>query len=245
MPHNRPRIWHLGLGLVLMVIVGEGLASVGGCQNPFEQVWSVAVQFASSVSYDQALRIVVDLGLAPVQPCINFDADWSPAAVADDRQYAEQWSAYSAQLLVSARDISAPDWLNRLRSTEGVSGVTLNPIYHCALNESVTPVPGGRYYLPEAQTGTLVRVTFSGDTGYATALARVIALGFQLADPCYPNPRHRPPVTWTPMGQEHTFGQAHAFLLITTRANSTQWQQQIQSAIDVTGVQFSPAVSCP
>jgi hypothetical protein len=208
-------------------------------------VGSVAVQFASSVTYDQALRIVVDLGLAPVQPCVNFKADWSPAGGTEDGQYAQQWSAYSCELLVTPRDISAPDWLSRLRNTKGVSTVALNPIYHCGLSEAVTPVPGGRYYLSQAQAGTLVGVAFSRDSSYGAALAQVLALGFQLADPCYPSPHHAPPVTWTSMGQEDAFGHAHAFLLITTRANSTQWPQQIQSAPSVTGVQLSPTVSCP
>lgn len=243
--HIRTRIWPLGLALVVVVLVAASLGSVGAFQNLLEPVESVTVQFGSSVTYDQALSIVVDLGLAPVQPCMNFDSDWAPAGGTDDGQYAEQWSAYSSQLLVTVRDISAPDWLSRLQNTTGVSSVRLNPIYHCALSESVTPVPGGRYYLPQAQTGTLVRVTFSSDTSYGVALAQVLALGFQLADPCYPSPHHAPPVTWKSMGQEDAFGRAHTFVLITTRANSTQWQQQIQSASGVTGVQLSPTVSCP
>jgi hypothetical protein len=109
--HSRRRTWHLGLALVFVLLFGASLASLGGCQNPVEPVGSVAVQFASSVTYDQALRIIVDLGLAPVQPCGNFDADWAPVGGTDEGQHSEQWSADSSELLASARDISAPDWL--------------------------------------------------------------------------------------------------------------------------------------
>jgi hypothetical protein len=231
--------------LILVVLFAVSLSSVAGFQNPFEPVRSVTVQFEFSVTYDQALRIVVDLGLAPADPCVNFDSDWSAWLGTDVGQYPEQWSEYSSELFVIPRDISAPDWLTCLRNTKGVSTLALNPSYHCPLSEAVTSVPGGRYYLTPAQIGALVRVTFSGDTGYGAALAQVLALGFQLADPCYPNPHHRPPVSWMSMGQEYTFGQTHTFLLITTRANSTQWQQQIQSASGVTDVQLSPTVSCP
>jgi hypothetical protein len=202
---------------------------------PQEPVLSAVVSFASGVSYAQALRVLGDLGLQPIQPCINRDAPWQPLDLKTQLQYG--W-------LVASTPASAPGWLARLQHTPGVQRIQTNPIYHCPLMQAAAPGSGQFPYLSEHQAGTTARITFSAQTSYDQALDLVYTLGFRLADPCYERLPQGAPVPWTSIGQENVFNGTHALLLATTALNSSGWQQQARTSAGVVGIEVNPSVTC-
>jgi hypothetical protein len=202
---------------------------------PTQPIYGAAVTFASSVPYVTALRLVTDLGLRPSRPCINVHGAWEPA---------ESDAQWYSNLLVASTSLAPVGWLARLQSTAGVARVQPNPEYHCPLMGFATPVPGGTYYLPPEQAGTLVRITFAASADYDTTLTSVYDLGFVLANPCYDELPQGTAVHWTSMGQEASFGSTHALLVVTSPLNSTQWQQQAQALVGMSNVQVRPAVTC-
>ena len=201
-----------------------------------EPVYSAAVTFDQSASYAQALRIVTDLGLRPVVPCINPDAPWQP------NDMKAWWT--ERNLLVLSTPAAPLGWMTPLGKAAGIQSVQPSPAYSCPAMRAVQPTPDVAYLLPAAQSGTLMRITFPGTTSYDDALAAVYLLGFRLADPCYENLPAGAQAPWQPVGQETTFAATHTLLVATTSTASTQWQRQAQAAFGATNVQVSPTVHC-
>lgn len=143
---------------------------------PAQPVYSAAITFAPSVSYQAALRAVTDLGLQVVQPCVDTSGAWQPMNAGAN---------WPSQLLVSSTPLAPSGWLTPLGKITGVTQVQPNPAYGCPLMGGNSPAPGTLVFLAPDQAGTYARITFSAQTSYESALALVSALGFRLGDPCY------------------------------------------------------------
>ncbi len=224
------------------VVVGEGTIYVGGddgvlhafqlsdgtqrwqfkiLELPVQEppVFSALVTFSKTTTYDQAIRIVSDLGLKTFADCRS---EWVPE---DGKHY------YASDRLfpVAATTNSAPLWLDRLKVTPGVTQAVAEGVHGCTLDAG-----GPIRRLSESQADTYLQVSFASGTAYLKAWESLNALGFRLADPCYEKARgqgNKP--TWQPMGEEGSFAQTHTFILATTEFNATTWRQQLQS---VTGI---------
>lgn len=89
-----------------------------------DPVYGAAITFTSSASYQQALQSITDLGLQPVQPCINPSAPWKPA------NYQERFP----YLLVISTPLAPLGWVVQLQHGAGIKDVQENPVFHCPLN---------------------------------------------------------------------------------------------------------------
>ena len=198
-----------------------------------EPVYEAYVTFASGVPYDQALREVTDLGLAVGVLCEPSGVAWKPLG---------QGFVQFPSLIVDATPMSKPNWLTPLRALPGVVSVQPGGPMSCPILQYAPP--GTLATLARDAAGTLVRMTFTGQTSYDAALDESINLGFRLTNPCYERLPQEARADWTPMGQEHAFAQSHALLVLTTTHNSTAWQQQARSATGVTQVEVQPDITC-
>lgn len=197
---------------------------------PTGVVDSAFITFTNAISYQQALRMITDLGLQTSNTCAF---SWKP-------QSAAQNFPESHNLFVVATVGSAPLWLSRLKASPNVSMVNVQTVFSCPADiGNQQPL-----YIPKSQVGTYVRVTFSGGS-YDAALNAINNLGFRLANPCYEQARARgSKPTWSLMGQETSFAQTHSLLLATTNMNATTWRSQLQALPGVTQVNAPFKASC-
>jgi len=188
------------------------------------------ITFTSSTSYQQALKMITDLGLQTSLPCAF---SWKP-------QDAGNSFSTSHNLFVSSTVGAAPLWLYRLQASPNVASADVQTAFSCP-NEPVDQKPS---YLPPGQVGTYVRVTFSG-ANYDAALNAINNLGFRLTNPCYEQARARgKKPAWSSMGQEAAFAQTSSLLLATTRANAATWHSQLQALSGVTKIETPFQASC-
>jgi len=195
-------------------------------------VYGAYVNFSASTSYQQALAIVTGLGLKTFADCHPYW--WTKG---DDKDI------YSGShlLTVAATVNSAPLWLDRLKANPDVEYAEASGPHSCP---KIGPGSGFRY-LPEAQAGTFVRVTFADTAKYATALDALNALGFRLADPCFEQARARgTKPTWHSMGQADSFTRTRTLLLATTAFNATYWANQLGAVAAVVKVESPFKMTC-
>ncbi len=145
-------------------------------------------------------------------------------------------------LLVAAEVNSAPLWLGRLKTTQGVTDAqAINAVFSCPN----MPVSNGPPPIPQDQVGAYVRVTFSSATVYVAALDRMNALGFRLADPCYEQARAQgKKPTWHPMSEVDTYHQTDTLVLATTQYNAVTWLDQLQGVTGVVKIDAPFTATC-
>ncbi len=183
--------------------------------------YSASVTFTKNTSYQQALQIVSSLGLTPTAICT---ISWQSGRI---EQGYHNWPSF----MLTANINSAPLWFNRLQANPAVTNLQPNPIYNCPMLR----LSNNPSYLPEEQSGTYLRVSFSSSVSYETALTIINNLGFRLAAPCYEQARAQgKKPTWHDMGQQSTFTQNYMLVLATNRTNPITWQQQLQTTKGVT-----------
>ena len=188
------------------------------------------ITFTNATSYQQALRMITDLGLQTSNTCAFA---WKPQTTGD-------YFSTSHALFVVSSVGAAPLWLYRLKASPNVASVNVDTIMSCPM-EQANQQPS---YIAPGQVGTYVRVTFSS-ANYDAALNAINNLGFRLANPCYDQARARgKKPTWSLVGQETTFAQTRSLLLATTRANATTWRGQLQALSGVTKVDAPFYSSC-
>lgn len=236
-------------------VIGEGVVLNGGDDGSVQAIrvsdgsllWHYAIQelavqsppvlgayifFAPSQSYSQALQIVTNLGLKTFADC-QFDA-W---ATSDNKILFTN----AHEMTVLATVNSAPLWLDRLKATAGVQGVQPGGVHSCTLMRPASNLK----YLPAAQVGIYIQVTFATTAQYAATLNAVNGLGFRLAAPCYEQSRaqgHKP--TWHAMDQSSPLNQSHALVLATTFSNATTWQSQLRAVQGVVKVEVPFKMEC-
>jgi outer membrane protein assembly factor BamB len=207
---------------------------------PPDPVYGADITFRSSVSYEQALKLVTDLGLqTQILLCeVPPDNPWKP--VGDQSAFPD--------MLVTSTPIAAPGWLDRLKAMPQVAQTQEFGAHSCPLMPvSPTPLPTGTpVFLPAKQAGTYVRVTFASTTNnYNATIDALNNLGFRLANPCYERARAQGThPAWNPMGQETTFASSHTLLLATTTWNSTHWQDQLHAISGIVKVEAPVNVQC-
>jgi outer membrane protein assembly factor BamB len=199
---------------------------------PTNPIYAAQVQFASTVSYQQAVRLITDLGLQTFADC-SFQC----RPMGDQNGFPTyHW------LTIAATVNTAPLWFNRLQTTPGVVGVQADGPHSCPM---MRYDPKALKLLGPDAPVTYIRATFSGGTGYDTALDAINNLGFRLANPCYEQARSRGnKPAWNTAGQENVFGSAHTLLLATTSFNATTWLSQLKSLVGVTKVDASVRTGC-
>jgi outer membrane protein assembly factor BamB len=199
---------------------------------PTNPIYSANAQFSNTVSYQQAIRLISDLGLQTFADC-SFQ--WKPQG-GQDGFPTNHW------LTIAATVNSAPLWFNRLQTAPGVISLQAGGPHSCPMmryDPQALKLLG-----PDAAT-TYVQVTFAGTIGYDTALDAANNLGFRLANPCYEQARSRgDKPAWNATGQESAFGKMHTLLLSTTGFNATTWLQQLKSMAGVTKIDTPVAVTC-
>jgi hypothetical protein len=222
----------------------------GGSVVPF--MFPSPVTFAPSISYEQALRIITDLGLQPALECGL--SRLTPGAGQPHPQWqpmGQRAAFLSNHRLFVTSTYSAPnDWRLRLAATPGVQvGASQGSI--CSAVVYGTPPPGIAIPLTAAQAGTYVRVTFAQPINtYDAAIYTVINTGLALADYCYEQgldkyaKQHQEPV-WHPMGQEASFARTHTLIVTTTkRVTSSLWLEQLRATPGVTAIASPYTTPC-
>lgn len=202
--------------------------------------------FTPSVSYDQALRLITDLGLQPAFDC----AIWQPMGQ-------KEAFAQDHRLLVAPAYLTAPDdWLVRLQHTAGVEKVVegyltiagINPPAFIPADTVYTCPSEGSAPLNAGEAGDYLHIRFaSSQTTYDQALSDVVNSGLELVDPCYRQSREQGlSWPWHPMGQEGMFAQHHALIVQTDKQiTSSQWRAQLRALPDVTAVEpLAPPLWC-
>ncbi|HEY8324843.1 MAG TPA: hypothetical protein VIG77_10160 [Ktedonobacterales bacterium] len=202
--------------------------------HPFE---FAGVSFASGVTYAQALRLITDLGLQPVDWCVG--AQWG-----GEWQSLSQRAVYNPNhggLSVFSTPAAPSDWLARLAASPLVYG-GYNEAPHCPLIPVGTPDPARGAFLTPSGDFTPVKVQFAVDVSYDQALDTLMTLGFRLGNPCS-TPGSSSPAN--PVGQEIPFSVTHSLAIVTTFASSTLWRQQVTQAQGVLSVQEGTHAICP
>lgn len=197
---------------------------------PTEFAYGASVTFASSVSYQQALKTIADLGL---QLSIFCPTMWKPQVNGDIFSY--------HSLSIAANVNSAPLWLNRLKATTGVQEVQAAGVHGCPAERIDDDF--SRSHLQ--QSGMFVQVTFAPTVSYGEALEAVSNLWFRMADPCYEQARAQgTKPTWYSQGQADTFAKTHSFVVATTGLNSIHWSDQLHATAGVVKVDASLKMTC-
>jgi PQQ-like domain len=198
---------------------------------PTDFVYSASITFASSVSYQQALKIIADLGLHLSIFCPSM---WKPQVSGGDI-----FSDHS--LSIAANVNSAPLWLSRLKAIAGVEDVQTIGAHSCPVER----VGDDFSRLRLQQNGTFLRVTFSSTVSYNNALEDISNLWFRIADPCYEQARAQgTKPTWHSQGQTDTFAKTHSFVVAITGLNSIHWSNQLRAVAGVVKVDAPLKMAC-
>ncbi len=235
-----------------LLIAFSGCGSIANpiMKGPPDQ-GSLSVTFAPSLSYEQALRLVTDLGLQPAMDCLIAGRLVTPESALPVPRWQPMGQRdtfmHEHRLLV---DMASPplDWLKRLQTTPGVQETRYAGDLVCLAVIYGTPPPGVAVPLNAAQAGTYARVTFTHPLdNYDAALYVVSNVGLRLVDPCYEQAllqrQETPP--WHPMGQEHTFATTHALVVATSkRVTSSLWQEQLRAFPGVVTIESPFSVKC-
>ncbi|MBA2396350.1 MAG: PQQ-binding-like beta-propeller repeat protein [Ktedonobacteraceae bacterium] len=198
---------------------------------PTELAYGASITFVASVSYQQALKAIADLGLQMSAFCPSM---WKEQVSGGD-----MFSYHS--LSVVAHVNSAPLWLHRLKTIAGVTDVQAAGPHSCPAMGMNTAF----FRLHLQQKETLLRVTFASTVSYNNALEDVSDLWFRLSDPCYEQARAQgTKPTWHPQGQADTFAKAHSLVMATTTFNSINWSKQLHAVPGVATVEEPLKIAC-
>jgi hypothetical protein len=204
------------------------------------------VSFAPVTTYENALRLITDLGLQPVNPCIGTSADlhgvihswsrWSP--IVDEHLF-----SLAHAMWIASTPSTPSDWEDRLKVQHDVMEVKTDFNIMCPAMLG-TPPPGTIIALTSTQAGNYARIAFilRGDQ-YQQALSIVSSLGLRLADPCYEQAKNTS-VRWYSMGQETSFAKTRTLLVATTEVSPDNWQRQLYTSAAVASIQVLFAVRC-
>jgi hypothetical protein len=217
--------------------------SVSGNTDLMPYLGPISVTFAPSISYEQALRIVTNLGLQPSLECgivqltpnVLPSPQWQPVGQKDA-------FLKNHRLLVQLTAFTPDDVSLRLQATPGVK-IGPHELDTCSAVVYGTPLPGTA--LPGA-AAAYVHVTFAHSVSYDTALYTISNLGLALADLCYEHEKfdlYRTP-TWHPMSQEKSFIHTRTLIVETTHVTSSLWQQQLHASPGVNTITSSSSLTC-
>ncbi|HEY7348204.1 MAG TPA: hypothetical protein VH599_07760 [Ktedonobacterales bacterium] len=228
----------------ILLLLLCGLLTLGTSQSATAAAASIPymhpffARFTPSVTYEQALRLVTDLGLQPAFDC----AIWQPMGQQDA-------FAKEHRLLIAPAYLMAPDdWFVRLQQTAGVETV-VEGFPTIAGYTPPTSVPADAVYtcpsqgtapLNSGEAGTFAQISFaSPQTTYDQALFDVSDIGPQLADPCYEQSQlQRFSLPWHPMGQADRFAQSSTLIVQTNKqVTSAQWRYQLRALPNVIAVE--------
>ncbi len=199
---------------------------------PTNPIYAAYVNFSDTVSFQQAIRLIADLGLQTFADC---SIQWKPEGDSDG-------FSTGHSLVVSATVNSAPLWFNRLQTAPGITEVQADGPHSCPMMRYDPKAPNR---LSTDAPATYVKATFSNSTGYDTALDAANNLGFRLANPCYKSARSQgDKPAWKTAGQEDAFGKTHTLLLATTSFNATIWLSQLKTLAGVTNVDTAVDTGC-
>ncbi len=210
--------------------------------------------FRASISYQQALRVISNLGLQPSLACFPSIGHYTPGSTLQLRSVWQpvgqrETFAQIHQLWVQPTFSAPLDWRLRL---EKMTEVHFGTSRYLACPHVIygTPPIGVIMPLYSAQAGSYARVTFTTSQHYDTALYTVLNLGLGLANYCYEQAAlasgRGPAPSWQPAGQEEMFTQTHTLLVKTsTLVTSRLWQSQLRTQSGVVSIQINYTAHCP
>ncbi len=246
------------LGLMLCII----LLGLVGCGNSAQSVknlsgsWpsSLAVQFSPSISYEQALRLVTNLGLQPAIDCkIGSDMFTPESQFPPLQQWQPVGQRGSYQLLHRLLvDLALPpgNWFARLKAAPGVRSMEFpDPsAYYCPKVIYGTPSPDIAIPLSASHSETYTRISFAHPlNNYDAALYVISNLGLMLVDPCYEQAslQGNQNLAWHPMGQEQVFAHTQTLIVAThATVTSDHWQKQLQAISGVVSIESPYTAYC-
>ena len=234
---------------------------------------SFPLYFDPSVSYDDALRAVTDLGLQPSVEC-GYEDDLKAGRVISNMQWqpAGQRAFFLQEhrLFVALTPLAPADWIERLKHVPGwVANITLErasqPLF-CpnastgwgppstdSTGSSPTSLdtsgPAATILdYAQAASSPTARVVFAPYTTYDEALYAISDLGLRLADPCYERAQlanYPTPAPWPGAGQEQRFAATHDLIVSTASiVTPVNWNQKVKVLAGVSNVAVPYTVSC-
>jgi hypothetical protein len=281
MIHHRRFALPLSLAVLILgatgVVVASEIRSTLQARHSFRKIApppaSFPLYFDPSVSYNDALRAITDLGLQPSMEC-GYEDDLRAGRVITHMQWqpAGQRAIFSSEhrLFVARTPLTSPDWTTRLSHVpgwlanntperlsqpitcpSGATGWGASPT-DCASVSSTSYDTSGlaSTILDYAQANNCpkARVIFTPSSTYDQALYAFSDLGLRLADICYERAQssnYPTPVPWPGAGQEQRFAVAHD--LIVTAAPLTSpihWEQKVSLQAGVATVTVPYTASC-
>jgi hypothetical protein len=225
----------------------------GGPTGVINPLGPELVIFASSISYNQALRLVTDMGLQPSLDCPPYAGHYTPG---NQLQPQPIWQPVGQRETFSETHqiwvyptFSAPlDWRLRLVKIPGVHFGTSHVLI-CLHVIYGTPPPGVIMPLSSAQAGIYVRIAFARSQTYDAALYTVSDLGLGLVNYCYEQAEvaagRGPQPSWQFTGEEQQFAGTHTLIVETgTRVTSSLWQTQLRANPDVASIEVPYTTTC-
>jgi len=233
---------------------------------------SFPLYFDSSVSYDDALRAVTDLGLQPSLEC-GYEDDVKAGRVITNMQWqpAGQRAVFMQEhrLFVALTPLAPPDWTTRIKLVPGLLPYRQEDAsqpHYCPNGSAgwgATPVDSGGASptsldtsgppptvldYAQAASSPITRVVFAPLTTYDEALYAISNLGLRLADPCYERAQaanYPTPTPWPGAGQEQRFAATHDLIVAAAPlVTPVDWDQKVKSLTGVTNVTIPYMASC-
>lgn len=231
---------------VAMLAIGVLFVACGCGIHPSSAYGVRFVTFTSTTSYEDALRLVTDVGLQLTGECdsvtavstsgtpVVFWASWHPQS--QRQNYVDNVANSVSPFLITLTTPLAPsDWSDRLLKMPSVQSVKeMQGSFVCGSSGYSQTPPAGDVndLLRPDQTGTYAQITFdqSPIPSYGDALDDVLNLGLRLANPCYEKALAAGKASaWHAMGQEDAYASGHVLLVATTRETGNLWQQQVRA----------------
>lgn len=249
-----------GIGLITLLFVGCGLrilepaadsptaTSQTGLQfapgYSLNRIYPTAdIRFRPAITYLMAVQTVTNLGLQPLSPCTGAMGSQTPWKSISQESSFDATDVHG-YLQVTVTPLTAPDWLQRLIATSGVTLAYDGPVYCTNITGDVTPVPGRLYFRGYQAPSSYLAVTFASpsQSSYAQRIVAISNLGFRLADPCVE--MREATGVWSSASQQADYVASGLLILATTEANSQSWFSQLRATDGVTQVEAPYTPNC-
>jgi hypothetical protein len=231
--------WTIPLALVLVLLYLAAAWTIDAVRRlpSTAQHGAVAVvTFASGASYTDALGELTSIGMRLSSPCFEGAIQSGDQVIDALRAQQESFSGPGQRQVVVATTVLTPvDWVERLWTMPGVTGVDTQADFTCPASGSN---PLGLLAAPPAERPVVLG--FPSGTPYGEALRAATDMGLRLADPCYEAALARgDKPAWHPASQEEAYGSSGSLVVAPTMLTPADWLTRIPG-----GVTPGPVLGC-